>query len=117
MIIGGPVVNAEEIDSLKAEIVALKLKIRELTCQLSAALVDNTSLHEKLIIFQNANEALNKKLEHLREEYETTFTNISLGIENNDQVKIKDNLMRLKKIQEHFVEINSEQKKTEEEIR
>lgn len=97
--------------------VALKLRIRDLTCQLSAALVDNTGLHEKLIIFQNSNEALTKKLDHLREEYDVTFTNITIGIENNDQEKVKDSLVRLKKIQEHFVEIDSEQKKTEDVIR
>lgn len=117
LFLGGPMVCPAEIEILKQEVVALKLKIRDLTCQLSAALVDNTSLHEKLIIFQNSNEALTKKLHYLKEEYDVTFSNISLGIENNDAAKVKENLVKLQEIQKHFVEINNEQKKTEEEIR
>lgn len=57
---GGPIFCPAEIEILKQEVVALKLKIRDLTCQLSAALVENTSLHEKLIILQISNKALTK---------------------------------------------------------
>lgn len=110
-------VCSAEIEVLKNEILGLKVKIRDLTCQLSTALVVNTSLHEKLMIFQNSNELLNKKIQELRENYDITFTNINIGIENNSLEQIKENFLRLHDIQKQFVEINSEQKKTEDEIR
>lgn len=110
-------VSCAEIETLKIEIVTLKLKIRDLTCQLSAALFDNTSLHEKLIIFQNSNEVLSKKIQELKEAYDITVTNISLGIDRNDREKIKENLVKLQDIQQQFVTIDNDQKKTEEELR
>ncbi|CAG9824939.1 unnamed protein product, partial [Phaedon cochleariae] len=55
---GGPMVCPAEIELLKKEILECKLKIRELTVQLSAVLLENTGLHEKITILQNANDLL-----------------------------------------------------------
>ncbi|KAJ8975927.1 hypothetical protein NQ317_014887, partial [Molorchus minor] len=114
---GGPMICPAEIELLKKEIVDLKVKIRDLTLQLSAALMDKTALHETIIILQTANEALNKKISDLKEQYDLTFHNISIGFETNNTEVIKDNLIRLQDIQNQFVAINEEQKKTEAEIR
>ncbi|KAJ8965902.1 hypothetical protein NQ314_003843 [Rhamnusium bicolor] len=114
---GGPVICPAEIELLKKQIIDLKLKIRELTVQLSAALIDKTGLHEKIIILQSANEVLSKKMSELKDQYDITFHNISTGLENNDTDLIKENLTKLQQIQYQFNAINSEQKKTEEEIR
>ncbi|XP_018570994.1 chromosome-associated kinesin KIF4 [Anoplophora glabripennis] len=114
---GGPIICPAEIELLKKEIVDLKLKIRDLTVQLSAALIDKTGLHEKIMILQNANEGLNKKILDLKCQYDITFHNISTGLETNDTNLIKENLTKMQQIQSQFLEINSEQKKTEAEIR
>ena len=70
-----------------------------------------------MLILQNANEDLSKKLLLLKDEYNTTFTRISLGIANNDVEGIKENLDKLQQIQDHFNELQSDQVKTETEIR
>ncbi|KAJ8937405.1 hypothetical protein NQ314_011891 [Rhamnusium bicolor] len=113
----GPVICPAEIELLKKQIVDLKLKIREITVQFSAVLIDKTGLHEKIIILQNANEVLNKKISELKDQYDFTFHNISTGLENTDTDLIKENLTKLQQIQCQFNEINSEQKRAEEEIR
>lgn len=105
-----------EIELLKKEIIDFKQKIRDLTCQLSMALVDKTSLHEKLLILQNNNEALNKKLLEIQEEYDTTFSKINTAVENGDMQMIKDSFYKLQNIQKQFVEISIEQKRADEEI-
>ncbi|XP_074035147.1 kinesin-like protein 3A isoform X2 [Leptinotarsa decemlineata] len=114
---GGPMVCPAELELLKREIIELKLKLRDLTEQLSAALLDNTGLHEKIMILQSANEALNNKICALKDQYDVTFNNISLGLENNDTEVVKDNLLKFQQIQSQFMEIGDEQKKTEMEIR
>ncbi|KAG5900429.1 hypothetical protein JTB14_029315 [Gonioctena quinquepunctata] len=114
---GGPMVCPAEIELLKTESAALKIKLRDLTEQLSGALLENTDLHEKIMIFQNANDCLNKKICILKDQYETTFNNISLGLENNDSNMVKEHLLKFQQIQSQFTEIGDEQKKTELEIR
>lgn len=114
---GGPVISSTELDKLKTENRELSFKIKELRVQLSVALLDKTGLHEKLLILQNANEELNKKLLELKEQYNVTFTRISMGVANNDVECIKENLGKLQEIQEHFNVLQSDQLKTENEIR
>ncbi|KAF7265188.1 kinesin-like protein 3A [Rhynchophorus ferrugineus] len=114
---GGPAISASEINRLKIENEELALKINELRHQLSTALFDKTGLHEKILILQNANDNLNKKLATLKEQYNTTFSNISIGIENNDVQCIKENLNKMQEIQDHFKDIHNDQIKTETEIR
>ncbi|KAJ8941944.1 hypothetical protein NQ318_013278 [Aromia moschata] len=114
---GGPVICPAELELLKREKAILEAKNRDLTVQLSAALVDKTGLHEKVIILQTANETLNKKISELKLQYDVTFHNISVGIENNDAEALKENLTKLLHIQSQFADINTEQKKTAEEIR
>ncbi|RZC35221.1 chromosome-associated kinesin KIF4A, partial [Asbolus verrucosus] len=113
---GGPAVSSEEIATLKEENLHLQTKIRDLTLQLSSTLNGNTGLLEKVMILQNANETLHRKIEELKNEYNFTLNNISLGFDQNDQEVVKKNLIKLQQIQEQFVAIDSEQKKTEDEI-
>lgn len=113
---GGPAISSNEITSLKEENVQLHTKIHDLTVQLSTTLQDNTGLLEKLIILQNANETLHKKIQELKNEYDLTLDNINLSFNQNDQEAMKKNLAKLQTIQEEFVVLNSEQKKTEDEI-
>lgn len=110
-------ISSGEIDKLKSENKDLSFKIKELMVQLSAALLDKTGLHEKLIILQSANEVLSKKLRELKQQYNTTFTRISQGVENNDVQCIKESLCQLQDIQEHFDVLQNDQMKTEDEIR
>ena len=113
---GGPAVGSEEITTIKEENLRLHTKIRDLTFQLSSTLNDNTGLLEKLMILQNANESLHKKIQELRHEYDTTIDNINSSLNQNDHEEIKKNLAKLQRIQEQFVVIDSEQKRTENEI-
>ncbi|XP_044263818.1 chromosome-associated kinesin KIF4A isoform X2 [Tribolium madens] len=113
---GGPAVSSNEIIILREENVQLQTKIRDLTVQLSSTLHDNTGLLEKLIILQNANENLHKKIQELKHEYDLTLDNISLSFNQNDTDGFKKNLDKLQQIQKQFMVLDSEQKKTEDEI-
>ncbi|XP_056635115.1 chromosome-associated kinesin KIF4 isoform X1 [Diorhabda sublineata] len=113
---GGPVICPAEIEALKRENVELKCKKRDLSSQLTAALFDNTNLHEKIIILQNANELLNGKLLELKDQYEATLNNYSTGLETNNMQLLKENFEKLQSIKKQFTEISNDQMKTEDEI-
>jgi kinesin family protein 4/21/27 len=113
---GGPVVCSNEIANIREENLYLQAKIRDLTRQLSSTLHDNTGLLEKLMILQNANETLHKKIQELKNEYDITIDNINLSFTRNDHEAIKKNLVKLQEIQEQFNVLDTEQKKTENEI-
>ncbi|XP_015836868.1 chromosome-associated kinesin KIF4A isoform X2 [Tribolium castaneum] len=113
---GGPAVSSNELTSLREENVQLHTRIRDLTVQLSSTLHDNTGLLEKLMILQNANENLHKKIQELKQEYDLTLDNINLTFTQNDSDGFKKNLAKLQQIQEQFTVLDYEQKKTEDEI-
>jgi kinesin family protein 4/21/27 len=115
-LLGGPVVCSNEIANIREENLYLQAKIRDLTRQLSSTLHDNTGLLEKLMILQNANETLHKKIQELKNEYDITIDNINLSFTRNDHEAIKKNLVKLQEIQEQFNVLDTEQKKTENEI-
>lgn len=116
-LLGGPVVAPAELSSLQKEVVELKTRKRDLSLQLSAALMNNTGLHEKIIILQNSNDILNGKLLALKDHFDITLSNITMGIDTNNMDLLKENLDGLQQVKNQFEEINLEQKRTEEEIK
>ncbi|KAL1514028.1 hypothetical protein ABEB36_003355 [Hypothenemus hampei] len=114
---GGPVVMPCDIENLKSENNQLNLKIKQLRVELSSALLDKTGLHEKVLILQNANEILNKKLMELKQQCNETFEKIVKGVEKNNIEDVKENLQELQCIQHCFDALKGEQIKAEDEIR
>lgn len=109
--LGGPIVSACEIEKFQKENDVLNFKIRELKVQLSATLLEKTSLQEKLQILENANTALSNKLTELRSQCDNTFHQISLSVENNDLQSVKANLDKLQEIQTCFNGLKEDQVK------
>lgn len=94
----------------------MKTKKRDLNIQLTAALFDNTNLHEKVIILQNANELLNGKFLELKTLYDSLLNNYSEGLESNKMEMLRENFEKLQSLKEQFTEISNDQLKIEEEI-
>ncbi|XP_072394282.1 chromosome-associated kinesin KIF4 [Diabrotica undecimpunctata] len=113
---GGPAIGTQELESIKKENIDLKTKKRDLSLQLAAALFNNTNLHEKIIILQNANESLSKKLVGLKDICDITLNSYSVGLETNNHDLLKENLVNLQQIKEQFAQINNDQKQTDNEI-
>ncbi|XP_050511153.1 chromosome-associated kinesin KIF4 [Diabrotica virgifera virgifera] len=113
---GGPAVCTQEVEAIKKENIDLKTKKRDLSLQLAAALFNNTNLHEKIIILQNANEVLNKKLVGLKDICDITLNSYNIGLETNNHDLLKENLANLEQIKEQFAQINHDQKQTDNEI-
>ncbi|KAF5297092.1 hypothetical protein FQA39_LY02672 [Lamprigera yunnana] len=110
---GGPIICQSELDQIKKENDCLKMKLRNLTNRLSSTLNENTSLFERVMLLQTANERVMAKLHDLQEEYDTTIGNI----EQNIPDAVKEHLEKLKSIQNQFSALHCENQKNEEEIR
>lgn len=95
----------------------MKTKLKDMTLKLSSALMDNTCLHERIILLQTINDTLNKKIAMLRDQCNTTFESINQGISNNDTVMVKESVSKLQQMYNDFVQIDREQRETEEEIK
>lgn len=96
----------------------LEVKCRELTTSLSLALADNTSLFERQLIMQSANDRLKKKLLELQETYNVTLSNISMTIGQGQEypANFKQEIEKLQNMQDMIKDLQSEQKKNEDEI-
>lgn len=106
-----------ELDLLKSQNQLLKAKNVDLTTQLSSTLSAHTTLMEKLLFMQNANEKLTEKLHEIKEQYDLTLNNLSLCLDSQNVCGIKDNIEKLQTIQKQFTEIDKEQKTNEEQLR
>ncbi|KAL3286993.1 hypothetical protein HHI36_001479 [Cryptolaemus montrouzieri] len=114
---GGVTVSSEEIIMLKKEISDLKLKIRDLMQKLSSALNDNAGLLEKLILLQNSNEMLSKKIASLKKAYDVTLNNITFAMENGSTDSLIECKTKFEDIKTQFQDLDSEMKKAEAEIK
>ncbi|KAK5648918.1 hypothetical protein RI129_003810 [Pyrocoelia pectoralis] len=112
---GGPIICQAELEQLKKDNEEYKMKIRDLTRQLSSTLNENTSLFERVMLLQSANEQITKKLHDLQDEYNSTINNICVEDSNPDT--FKEQMAKLHSIQNLFTELYSETQKNEEEIR
>ncbi|XP_018334300.1 chromosome-associated kinesin KIF4A isoform X2 [Agrilus planipennis] len=114
---GGPIVCQGEIDTIRKENDQMKAKIHELTVQLSSSINEKTGLLERLIILQTSNERLREKLLEIKKEYDTTLNSLNLSIQQNDGDMIRENMRKLEIMKLQLTELDTEHKKTEEEVR
>ncbi|KAK4884404.1 hypothetical protein RN001_000675 [Aquatica leii] len=114
---GGPIICQSELDRLKKDYEIVKVKNRDLTQRLSSTLTDNTSLFERVMILQSANERVMDKLSLLREEYNAIVGNLNTSLDTNALDAVKEQVEKLQNIQSLFNELFVESQKNEEEIR
>lgn len=112
---GGPIICQAELEQLKKDNELYKIKIRDLTQQLSTILGDKTTLFERVMLLQAANERITQKLRKLQDDYNTTINN--LCVEDINSEVLKEQVTKLHSIQNLFTELYSETQKSDEEIR
>lgn len=114
---GQPVqISSDEITQIKEENEKLKVKCRELSTALSSSLAENTSLFERQLIMQMANEKYKNKLRELQETCNVTLTNLSLTLNQQDNVNMKEELNKLQSMQTLISDLQMEHKKNEQDI-
>ncbi|GLV42213.1 Kinesin-like protein at 3A [Carabus blaptoides fortunei] len=110
--------DAGTLSKMKDDMLKLQNKNRDLNNALSAALTENTAMFERALLTQTANERLQKKLLELKETYNVTLSNLNITIEQTADCpsNIKEHMDKLNSMKNMITDLQSEQKKNEEEI-